>query len=74
MAGAGVEVAASGVCVTEVKGGLFDPFDDLDMVDKDLAIFEDLRDSFLKKLKDMLPWCEECFVDGREAGWYDVDS
>lgn len=70
MAGAGVEVAASGLCVTEVKGVLFDAFDDLDIVDKDLSRAEDFRDPFLKRLKEgMLLWCERCCVEGTETGW-----
>ena len=69
MAGAGVEVAASGFCVTEVEGVFFDSFDDLDIVDEDLSIAESLRDPFLKGLKEgMLPWCEKCFVEGMEVG------
>lgn len=69
MAGAGVEVAANGLCVTEVKGVVFDSFDDLDIVDKDLSIAADLRDPFLKGLYlCMLLWCEKCCVTGMEVG------
>lgn len=69
MAGAGVEVAASGVCVTKLELEVFESFDDLDIVDKVLSRAEGLRDPFLKRLKGMLPCCEKCFVEGTEAGW-----
>ena len=36
VAGAGVEVAASGFCVTKVELEVFEFFDDWDIVDKDL--------------------------------------
>ena len=70
MAGAGVEVAASGLCVTKMELEAFEAFDDLDIVDKDLSRAEGLREPFLKRsLKGMLLCCEECFVEGMEAGW-----
>ena len=75
VAGAGVEVAARGFCVTMVGLEDFESFDDLDIVDKVLSRAEGLRDPFLKRLKGMLLCCEKCLVEEMEAeGWYEVVS
>ena len=71
VAGAGVEVAANGLCVTRVELEFFESFDDLDMVDKVLSRAEGLRDPFLNRPeKGMLLCCEKCFVEGMESGWH----
>ena len=58
VAGAGVVVVGSGVCVG------MESFDDLDMVENVLPRVEDLRDPFLNKLNGMLLFR---FVG---AGWH----
>lgn len=68
VAGAGVLVAAIGLCVTEVG---IERFDDLDMVENVLSRVEVLRDPFLNKLNGILLCWEKRFVEGIEAGWHD---
>ena len=62
MAGAGVEVAASGFL--GVTGAGTESLDDLDMIENFLSKPELLREPFRNRLKDgMLLLCEERLVD-----------
>lgn len=70
VAGAGVLVGASGLCVTEVG---IDFFDDIDMVESVLSRVEFLREFFPKKLREcILLCCEKRFVEDIVAGWHGV--